>query len=53
MARMQADARPEFKTVVDSLQLSGDGKSVALSFSLPSELLDALEAMAKQHAEMQ
>lgn len=49
MARMQAGTRPEIKTLVDSLQLTGDGKNVSLSFSLPSELLDALEAMAKLH----
>jgi hypothetical protein len=53
LARMQSSTRPELKTVVDSLQLSGDGKNIALSFSLPSELLDALEAMAKQHGELQ
>ena len=52
MARLQANSRPEFKSVVDSLQLSSDGKNIALSFALPSELLDALEAMAKQHGEM-
>jgi hypothetical protein len=49
MVRMQANTRPELKTVVDSLQLTGDGKNIALSFTLPSELLDALEAMARQH----
>ncbi len=49
MARMQANAKPELKSVVESLQLSGDGKSVALSFNLPSELLDALEAIVDQH----
>jgi hypothetical protein len=53
LARMQSSTRPELKTVVDSLQLSGDGKNIALSFSLPSELLDALEAMARQHGELQ
>ena len=53
MARMQANTRPEFKSVVDSLQLTGDGKNIALSFAVPSELLDALEAMAKQHGQMQ
>jgi hypothetical protein len=52
MARMQANTRPEFKTLVDSLQLTGDGRNVAVSFSIPTELLDALEAMAKQHGEM-
>jgi hypothetical protein len=50
MARMQATSHPEVKTLVDSLQLTGDGKNVALSFAIPSELLDALEALAKQHA---
>jgi hypothetical protein len=33
--------------MVDSLQLSGDGTTVALSFTLPSEFFDALEAVAK------
>ena len=33
--------------MVDSLQLSGDGKNVALSFSLPTELFDALEQLKK------
>jgi hypothetical protein len=48
MAKLQAGARPEIKTVVDSLQLAGDGKNITLSFSLPTELFDALEAMKKQ-----
>jgi hypothetical protein len=50
MARMQSNTHPEIKSVVDSILLTGDGKNVSVSFSLPSELLDALEAMAKQHA---
>jgi hypothetical protein len=48
MAKMQAGARPEIKGVVDSLQLTSDGKSISLAFSVPSELLDALEAMKRQ-----
>ena len=48
MAKMQAGSRPEIKSVVDSLQLTGDGKNISLAFSLPTELLDALEAMRKQ-----
>jgi hypothetical protein len=48
LAKMQAGSRPEIQTVVDSLQLSGDGLNVALSFELPAELLDALEALANQ-----
>jgi hypothetical protein len=47
LAKMQASAQPELKTMVDSLQLSGDGKNVAVSFTLPSELFDALEQLKK------
>lgn len=49
LAKMQAGARPELKTMVDSLQLAGDDKTVSLAFSVPSEVFDALEAMAKKH----
>jgi hypothetical protein len=45
LAKMQANSRPELKTMADSLQLSGDGTSVALSFTLPSELFDALQQL--------
>jgi hypothetical protein len=48
MAKLQAGSRPGMQQMVDSLQLSGDGKTVALSFDIPSEFFDALEAMAKQ-----
>lgn len=44
-AKMQASARPELKTMVESLHLSGDGKDVAVSFTLPSELFDALQQL--------
>ena len=47
LAKMQAGSQPELKTMADSLQLSGEGKNVALSFTLPSELFDAL-AQLKQ-----
>jgi hypothetical protein len=45
MARLHASSKPELRAVVDSLQLSGDGKNVALSFQLPAEFFDALEAL--------
>jgi hypothetical protein len=45
LAKMQSASRPELKTMVDSLVLSGEGKDVALSFVLPSELFNALEAL--------
>jgi hypothetical protein len=47
MAKLQASSRPAFQQMVDSLQLTGDGTTVALSFTIPNEFLDALEAMAK------
>lgn len=48
MAKLQAGSRPGMQQMVDSLQLSGEGKTVALAFSIPNEFFDALEAMAKQ-----
>jgi hypothetical protein len=33
--------------LADSLVLSGDGKNVALSFAIPTEVIDVLEGMAK------
>ncbi|HQZ38773.1 MAG TPA: hypothetical protein PLH72_07010 [Vicinamibacterales bacterium] len=48
MARLQAGSRPGMQQMVDSLQLTGEGTTVALAFSIPSEFFDALEAMAKQ-----
>ena len=35
------------RQMADSLMLSGEGKTVALAFSVPSEVLDVLEGMAK------
>jgi len=41
LAKMQAGSKPELQTLVQSLELAGTGKTVALSFSVPSELLDS------------
>jgi hypothetical protein len=49
LAKMQAGAKPEFKAAVDALQLSGEGKNVAISFTVPSEIFDVLEGLANQH----
>ena len=53
LAKMQAESRPEIKTMVDSVQLSGDGKNVAIAFTIPSELFDVLEALGNQHHQRQ
>jgi hypothetical protein len=47
MAKLQAGSRPGMQQMIDSLQLSGEGKTVSLNFTLPNEFFDALEAMAK------
>jgi hypothetical protein len=45
LARMQAGQKSEFADLLNSLQLSGQGNSVALDFAVPSELIDALGAL--------
>ena len=47
MAKMQAANKPAMQQLADSLIVSGDGKNVALSFSIPTEVLDVLESLAK------
>ena len=42
LARMQGQNDPKFSAVAQSLQLSGTGKTVALSFTVPTELLNML-----------
>jgi len=37
---------PEFGELLNSLQLGGQGKTVSLGFSIPSEVIDALAAIA-------
>jgi hypothetical protein len=40
LATLGAGSKPELKTVVQSLELSGTGKTVALRFSVPGRILD-------------
>ena len=47
MAKMQAGTKPGMQQLADSLVISGEGNTVALAFSIPSEVLDVLESMAK------
>ena len=47
MAKMQAGNKPGMQQLADSLVLSGDGNTVALAFSIPTEVLDVLEGLAK------
>jgi len=42
LAKMQAGAKPEYQAMLQSLELGGTGKTVALSFSVPSEVFDVI-----------
>lgn len=46
LGKMQAGGRPEIAAMMQSLELTGTGKTVALSFTVPAELFDAVAAMA-------
>jgi hypothetical protein len=48
LAKLQAGSRPEFQTLMQSLQLGGTGKTVALSFVVPVEIFDAIGALHGQ-----
>ena len=50
LARMQAGSKPELQTLVNSLQLSGTGKTVSLRFEVPAKVID-LVTSGKHNAE--
>jgi len=51
LARLQANAKPELNSMMNSLELGGQGKTVSLAFSVPSEVIDLLGAMGRHHAD--
>ena len=51
LARMQSSSQPELQALASSLQLSGTGKTVALSFQVPSQVIDELAAAKKRQVE--
>lgn len=44
LGRLQAGRRPELRTLLESIQLGGDGRTVRLSARVPAELLASLGA---------
>lgn len=50
LAKMQTGSKPELQALVNSLQLSGAGKTVTLRFEVPAQVLD-LVTNAKKNAE--
>lgn len=46
LAKLQTSSKPEFQRFVQSLELSGTGRTVALSLDVPSQVFDAVGAIA-------
>jgi len=46
LGKLQAGSRPEVQALMQSINLGGTGKWVEISFTVPGELLDAVEGMA-------
>ena len=45
LAKLQAGTKPEMQAMLQSLELGGTGKTVALSFAVPAQVFDAAGAM--------
>lgn len=50
LARLQAGSDPKFAGLVQSLQLSGSGTTVAVSFEVPVEILDLIAPRERREA---
>ena len=48
LAKLQAGSRPELQLMMQSLELGGTGKTVALSFAVPAEVFDIVGAVANK-----
>jgi hypothetical protein len=46
LAKLQTGSKPELQTLVQSLDLGGSGKTVALSFSVPGAVFDLIHGQA-------
>jgi hypothetical protein len=46
-ARLQGQNDPKLTSLIQSLQLSGNGKTVRLSFAIPSEIFELMHSKAK------
>jgi hypothetical protein len=47
LAKMQAGSQPGLQPLVQSLELGGSGKTVALSFSVPAQVFELLPSSRK------
>jgi hypothetical protein len=48
LAKMQGGSRPELQLMMQSLELGGTGKTVALSFVVPAEIFDMIPGAQKR-----
>jgi hypothetical protein len=48
MVKLQTGDNPGLKVMADSLQLGGEGRTVAVAFSVPAEVFDVLDAMRQK-----
>ena len=48
LAKLQSGSRPELQAMMQSLELTGTGKTVGLSFSVPAEIFDIVGAVANK-----
>jgi hypothetical protein len=48
MVKLQTSDNPGLKAMADSLQLGGEGRTVAVAFAVPSEVFDVLEEMRQK-----
>lgn len=51
LAKLQAGNRPEMQAMVQSLQLGGTGRTVMISFTLPTEFFEVLGALGAAQRE--
>jgi hypothetical protein len=50
LARLQTGGNEQLRTLMNSLQLGGTGTTVSLSFSVPTEVIDALAALQQRRS---
>jgi hypothetical protein len=53
IGKLQSGGRPEIAAMMQSLELSGTGKTVALSFTVPAEIFDVIGSMAPKKPAIQ
>ena len=50
LAKLQSNATPELSTLVNSLEIGGQGKTVSLAFSVPSNVIDLIGAATQRNS---